>query len=68
MCVYLARVCSLENCIAIYSTKYIDLSDLSDCSGDLSVLKRTACFLTTTRAKGIDNWLGLLLKLTKDRY
>ena len=67
-CVYLQsrRVCSLEKCLSLFYYRGVDLSD---CSGDFSVLKKKmSCFLPTIRAEGSENWRELLCLKPLDTF
>ena len=65
MCIYLpGRVCSLEECHSIFYYLGVDLLDVRETSQFLKelvtsqFLKELSCFLTTTRAEGIDKLSG----------
>ena len=64
-------VCGNTMCVSLCQVDFV-LRELSffillprsrfiGCSGDFSVLKRAVLLSNTTRAEGIENWLGLLL-------
>ena len=68
---YIYMVCGNTICVSTCQVEFV-LGELSffillprsrfiGCSGDFSVLKELSCFLTTTWAEGIKNWLGLLI-------